>query len=306
MLAIRRICLLVLASLGCVGCATALAPAPSIVLPFDPHANQVTISATANGTPLRFLVDTAVDPSAIDRPMAMVLGLRPTGNEGAIEGVGSDIATAFPSVLPELVIGGRRYAHIEVLVNDMSKIRARFGVPLDGILGYSLLKDHAVLIDYPSNRIEIFNGPASHEPRQCRQVDSFPLRFQSEEEKLILVPGLAINGVEVPAMLDTGSSNGLRIEVDAPALAGVKSILPKGAEGTSVGARGQAAVRYGLLTAPVTLGPFKLNQTDVALAGVRNPDVPVNIGNRFLRAIGAKLLVDIPSNKITLYGECAS
>jgi hypothetical protein len=299
-----RIFVILAAGLFLTGCASLLGGSASFI-PFDPRSNQVTISASANGVPLRFLVDTAVDPSAIDRRAAFAAGLKKLGKDEAIEGVGSDAATAYPSVIPSLDIAGRIYGPIEVLVNDMSKIRARYGAPLDGILGYSLLKDHAVLIDYPANRIALFEGAASTEPRGCRTVHRFPLRFRSDDDRSILVPGLAIGGIQIPAFLDTGSSNSLRIDVDAPSITSIRRMLPQGEAGTSVGARGEAHLRRGTLEVPVTLGPFRVDHADVSMVRESSPDLPVNIGNRFLRALGAKLLVDIPGRKVAIYGECA-
>ena len=288
--------------LAVAGCATI--PVPSLV-PFDPHSDQVAISSSINAIPLRFLVDTAVDPSAIDRPAALSAGLKQLGGEEEIGGVGSEAATAYPSVIPQLVIAGRSYGPIGVVVNDMSKIRARYGAPLDGVLGYSLLKDHAVLFDYPANRITLFDGAASREPRGCRAVHRFPLRFRSQDDPTILVPGLTIGGVEVPAFLDTGSSNGLRINLDSPSVAPILAMLPKGRASTSVGARGEAKVERARLDVPVALGPFRLASVDVSMAHEKDRAVEVNIGNRFLRAIGAKLLVDLPARKVGLFGACA-
>jgi hypothetical protein len=291
------------AAFGLGSCAHVTASAPAITVPFDDHSNQVRIAATSNGMPLRMLVDTAVDPSAVDRSLAPSLGLSRIGDEGAVSGVGKDSATAYESVFAHLAIGGHDYGPIPVLVADLSKLQARFGEQMDGILGYSLLKDHAVLIDYPANRITIYDG-AAEEPRRCGKAHRFPLQFQSADEKLILVPGLTIGGVEIPAFLDTGSSGGLRIEDAAPGVASVRPLLPAGTAGTSVGARGQETLRNGVLTAPVGLGPFQIDKTDVALVDSTNPAIPINIGNRFLRALGVKVLVDIPHQRVGFYGEC--
>ena len=294
---------LVASALILAACTTVSRQAP-ISLPFSSHANQVSILATIGGKPLTFLVDTAVDPSAIDGAVARDLGLKALSAGGAIEGVGTETATAYPSVIPDLMIAGKSVGAVEVLVNDMTRLRERFGAPLDGILGYSLLKKHAVMIDYRANRITFYEGPARQDPKSCRTVHRFPLRFLSDDDRLILVPGLKIEGVEVPAMLDTGSSNNLRIGEGAPAIAPIRPLLPKGEAGSVVGARGQAAVRRGLLNGSVTLGPFRADRPEVALIGVRNPRVPVSIGNRFLRTLGVRLLVDIPGGVVGLYSDC--
>lgn len=292
------------ASFAIAGCVTVAGPSATTV-PFDPHSNQVAIAASANGVPVRMLVDTAVDPSALDAADATSASLKKLGEDEEVGGVGSDAATAYPSVIPNLMIGGRDYGPIEVVVNDMRKLRARYGAPLNGILGYSLLKNHAVVIDYKANVITFFNG-AAVAPRGCREVHRFPLRFRSEEDKTILVPGLRIGGVDVPAFLDTGSSNGLRIDADSVVLAPILPMLPKGEAGTSVGARGEATVERGTLRAPIALGPFRLSEIPVSIVHEKQQEKEVNIGNQFLRALGVKLLVDIPGKKVGLYGACAS
>jgi hypothetical protein len=290
------------ASLTLAACVTVAGSSRTIV-PFDPHSNQVAIAASANGVPVRMLVDTAVDPSALDKADATAAGLKKLGEDEEVGGVGSDAATAYPSVISNLTIAGHDFGPIEVVVNDMSKLRARYGAPLNGILGYSLLKNHAVLIDYKANFITFFDG-AAPAPRGCRQAHRFPLRFRSEEDKTILVPGLRIGGVEVPAFLDTGSSNGLRIDADSTVVAPIVPILPKGEAGTSVGARGEAPVERGTLRVPIALGPFRLSEIPVSIVHEEQHVKEVNIGNQFLRALGVKLLVDIPGGKVGLYGEC--
>ena len=290
-------------SLVLTACASFLDSRPA-TLNFSSQANQVAVPVRIADRSLTFLVDTAVDPSVIDRAVAKDLGLERLAEEGAIEGVGSQATTAFPVSIPKFHVGSQKYGPLEALVIDMSRLSARFGGPLHGVLGYSLLRDHAVLIDYPTNSITFYAGAAPDEPKGCRHSHRFPLRFLSDEDKLILVPGFRIGGVELVAMLDTGSSNNLRVEEDAPAVAPIRNLLPKGAATTVVGARGTATQRVGVLKAAVTLGPFQVDETEVALVGGRNPAVPVNIGNRFLRTIGASLLVDMPSGRVGIYGGC--
>jgi hypothetical protein len=276
-----------------------------VVVPFDPHSHQVALAASAAGVDLKLLLDTALDPSAIDSALAARLGLARASANAPIEGVGSDAATAYDSVLPALSLGQHRLGPIDVAVFDMAKLRNRFGRPLDGILGYSFLKDRAVVIDYAADRVSIFERGADPDTALagCKRSHRVALRFVSEEDRLIVIPGLAIAGVEVPAMLDTGSSNGLRIEDKSPQLASVRHLLPAGEAGTSVGARGEAPQRRATLAVPVTLGPFTVERAEVALVDRRGA-VPVNIGNRFLRAMRTRLLVDMPRGRVEFHGDC--
>ncbi|WP_338466202.1 pepsin/retropepsin-like aspartic protease family protein [Novosphingobium sp. ZN18A2] len=269
---------------------------------YDAHSHEVAVQATIDGIARTFLIDTGVDPSAVDLAVARDHSLKQVGGHGEVEGVGKSTATAYPSIIPEISIGGERYGPLDVLVIDMSKLSAGYGAPLGGILGYSLFKDHAILIDYPTGQMTIFNGSAAREPSHCAKSYRFPLRFLSDDDHLITVPGLKIGGTEIPAFIDTGSSNGLRIAIDAPATADIRAALPEGRESTSVGARGTAAQRLAKLSTPVQLGPFTLDDADVAI--VHGGSMPIGIGNRFFEALGATLLVDIPAEKVGLFEGC--
>ncbi|MCT2558621.1 aspartyl protease family protein [Tsuneonella sp. YG55] len=127
-------------------CAAAPTREPATVA-FDARSHEIGLPVTVEGRSLTFLLDAAVDPSAIDASQASTLGLKKTGEGGEVEGVGNEAAMAFPSSVPEIIIGGRDYGPIEVLVADLGKLRERYGAPMHGILGYSLIKDNAVLID---------------------------------------------------------------------------------------------------------------------------------------------------------------
>ena len=276
----------------------------ALVVGFDPRHDQVGVDAVAGGVPLRLLIDTAVDPSVIDRMTAAALKLKQRGAEAEIEGAGSSAsATGYESTIDALTISGTAYSSIAVIVADLSALRTRYDAALDGILGYSLLKEHAVIIDYPRNRLTIFRNSGAS-PLGCRRSYSVPLQFQSEDNRLILVLGLKIGGKQVPAFLDTGSSGGLRIEDQAPSVAAIRAMLPLGEASSSIGARGVEALRTGTLNVPVTLGPFRSLHTKVALVPSSNPQVPVNIGNQFLRALGVRLLVDMPARRLGLYSDC--
>ncbi len=278
------------------------ASAPPQTIAFAGTAHEVAIEASIGDERATFLVDTGVDPSALDLAVARAHGLRPSGESGPVDGVGNDAVTAYPVMLDDLRIGERGYGPLEALVLDMSGLSARYGAPLAGILGYSLLRDHAVLIDYPAGRITLFDGAATQEPQNCARVHRFALQFLADDDHLIMVPGLTIAGKEIAAFIDTGSTNGLRIDLDDPAVAEIADVLPEGRESTSMGARGTAVQELAALSEPVTLGPLMLDAADVAM--VHGASMPIGIGNRFFEALGARLLVDIPAGRVAIFQNC--
>lgn len=294
--------LLATAALG--GCATNPSLPPPLELPFEFTASQVMFQARAGGLPLTVMLDTAVDPSALDSAAAKALGVQ-SGAEQAGDGFGSGTFSYRPAILEALSIRDQSFGPVEVAVGDLSALASRTGGRLDAILGYSFLKDHPVLIDYPANRLTIFSGRRGAEPAGCRQRYRFPVRFLSDEEKIILIPGLRIGGTEILARLDTGSARGLLVDAESPAAAAIRPFLPRGRTDTAMGFRGSATVERGPLRASAILGPFRLEAADTTVTMDRTSQAPVNIGNGFLRAIGVQLLVDIPAGKIGLYRSCS-
>lgn len=283
-------------------CGAAQTSPPRLLIPFASGANQVVFQAESGNAPLTVMLDTAVDPSGLDSTTANVLGVQ-SGQEQAAEGFGSGTSTYRPATLRELKIQGRSFGQVEVAVMDLSAFGSKMGFRLDAILGYSFLKGHAVLIDYTADRLTIFSSRGV-EPPGCRQRYQFPLRFLSDEDKIILVPGLRIGGHEVLARLDTGSARGLLIDADSPGASAIRVLLPRGRKDTAMGFRGSATVERGLLAAPATLGPFELKSADTTVTSGRDSQAPVNIGNAFLRALGVQLLVDMPGGRVGLYGSC--
>src|SRR5262245_49373089 len=139
----RRIAPAVLLMLGITGAASA---AP-LMLPFDYSRHAIGIDLTVKGTPLYMLLDTGLDPSAIDLKRAEALGLsvqRDAGQEAA--GEGNDArAQIYPASIDQLAIAGHIFPPIDAAAMDMGQLSTRYGRPLDGVLGYSFLNNRIVV-----------------------------------------------------------------------------------------------------------------------------------------------------------------
>src|SRR5262249_55308697 len=135
----------------------ASAPRPGVVVPFEFVKQQVVLTARAGGSgPFRLLLDTAVDPSVIDLAVARSIGAPlAAGPGGEVQGVGSGRTRARASAIPDLELGGVPFGTVEALANDMSRLSARLGLPLHGVLGYSFLRSRVVTIDYPARVVYV-------------------------------------------------------------------------------------------------------------------------------------------------------
>src|ERR1700710_166279 len=126
-----------------------------LTVPFDFSRHAIGLDVTVKGAPLYMILDTGVDPSAIDLKRAEALGLpiqRDNAGEASGEGDAKS-AQIFGATIDGLVIGGRAFGAVDAAAMDMSTLSARYGRSLDGVLGYSFLSSRIVLIDYPHSTL---------------------------------------------------------------------------------------------------------------------------------------------------------
>jgi hypothetical protein len=284
--------------------------AAPLSLRFDGARGAIGLDVTVHGAPLHMILDTGVDPSAIDAARAAALGLKvdhADGGEASGEGDAKH-AAVYPVILEGLSVGGRSAGKIEALAMDMSGLSARYGRRLDGVLGYSFLKTRIVLIDYAAQRLDILDhaGHGAPRVRSCKTRWSTPLRGFGEDT-IPRIDGFRLGAASGPISLDTGSNGGITLYPAALDLPAVKAALVEQGEASVTGARGDTKVTTFVLNAPVGFGPFTVPPGQVVtLRAARGEDDRVaNVGNKLFAGLKLKVLLDYPARKMTFYGDCA-
>ena len=132
-------------------------------VPFDFSQSEIGIEATVNGEPLFILLDTGVDPSAIDLQRAEALHLKIDRNAGGpASGFGNtEQPTAFPTTIQGFAIAGQKFGSFDALASDLSAISAKYGRQVDAFIGYSFLQDKIILIDYPGRTLHLLDRPSA-------------------------------------------------------------------------------------------------------------------------------------------------
>ncbi len=286
------------------------AAASPLTVPFDFSKGAIGLEVTIKGAPAYMLLDTGVDPSAIDTARAEALGFkidRSAGSEAT--GYGDDkSAEVFPTSIDNLAIAGRRFAPVEALTMDMGQLSARYGRPLDGVLGYSFLFDKIVLIDYPRRTAAILDRPGDALPavQSCRKHWSIALRGV-KDDSIPVISDFRFGAATAPVSLDTGSSGGIALYQRALDVPGLRAALTANGEGASIGARGYSKTKKYVLNEPVGFGPFTLppGQTVTLRDDEGSADTYIaNIGNRLYSALTPKILLDYQHHVVTFYGDC--
>jgi hypothetical protein len=283
--------------------------AAPLSIPFDFSRHAIGLDVTVHGQPLYMLLDTGVDPSAIDTARGDALGLKiDRGTSGEASGEGdAKSAQVYGATLDGLAIGGRSFASIDTLALDMSTLSASYGRKLDGVLGYSFLNGKIVLIDYAHATLTILDRPADATPSvaACRKrwtiaLHGFP------EDTIPAIPDFRFGKASGAISLDTGSNGGITLYQAALDLAGMRAALKETGERTATGGRGKTTVKTYVLNEAVGFGPFTLPAgQSVTLRKTPGTDTRVaNIGNQLFAAMGLKMLLDYKSRVMTFYGDC--
>ncbi|MDH3456263.1 MAG: retropepsin-like domain-containing protein [Gemmatimonadota bacterium] len=254
-------------------------------IPFDFERNQIILTVSMNDEgPFYMFLDTGGNPSAVDLTAAREAGIPlDTTAAGEAEGVGGEPIPIYAAQITTLRLGETVVGDVDAVALSLNHISARLGRPLHGVLGYSLLKDRIVQIDYRNRRIRIF-ADQPPEPQEGSQRVSFPLQFRAGST-IPLLEDFYVNGQQLRVTLDTGSSLALELFPWAIEQLGLEQQWEQATASSVVGARGEAAVREGRVES-VRIGSIELGEQPVVFAEKERDDSEReggNLGNALLK-----------------------
>jgi len=258
-----------------------------IEVPFEFVANQIVVEVRIAGKgPYSMLVDTDTDPSAIDLATARELGL--SQDSKAFPATGGGTATNFVHLtrLPTVELGSVVAKEVLAGAIDLSKLSAKLGKPIQGVLGYSFLKDRIIQIDYPETKIRFYNEtPFPGIQTAPNTVNTIAMAFRYDDGG-VLVDSVFINGQKLKATLDTGSSGTFSLTPEGVATLGLEEVARNGEGEKSVGYNGEYESKSGVLKS-VRLGRLSIEGAPATFwpagTGHDNKKFQVNIGNGFFK-----------------------
>lgn len=142
----------ILISLGC--CAQ---NKPAFSIPFQLIDNRPYIEVKIKQHTFHFILDCGAD-YGLDVKTAKILGLD-LGHESMQSGAGAKLAKTWQTIVDTAKIGAVNMVKGTFLVIDFSEIINGLHLPyLDGVIGYTFMKDYAVQFDYPNHVINFYNN----------------------------------------------------------------------------------------------------------------------------------------------------
>lgn len=171
--------------------------ARSAEIPFRFVGNHIYLAAEINGHHFQFGLDTG-GMNIITPTVAQAIGVR-TGGSAQASGVGDKRFTVSFARIPAVSLGSKLTLHNQLfVVVPLPGINAVEGIPLDGVVGYELLKRFVIRIDYASQRLQIL-PPADLEARSAGTA--VPFTFDG---RMPQVAG-SLDGLTGRFDVDTGS-----------------------------------------------------------------------------------------------------
>ncbi len=231
------------------------------------------------------LFDTDTDPSAIDLATARELRLKlgSKGYQGT--GGGTEINLVYPAKVPAVELGSVTAKEIFAAAIDLTKLSAKFGKSIHGVLGYSFLKDRIFQIDYPASKIRFYTAsPYAGIQNTANTANRTALHFRYENN--VIVDSVFVNGQKMTATLDTGGSNTFALTPEGITMLGLEEDARNAKAEVSAGYNGEFQSKTGTLKS-VRIGSLSVDARSVSFwsagTGHDKKKYQVSIGNGFFK-----------------------
>ena len=268
--------------------------------------NLIVIPLEINGNELSFILDTGVNNTILfNLSKNDSLGLLNT-SKIMLRGLGKgDAVAALLSKnntfkIKNIVSNNQA---LYVILNDYFDLSSKMGTTIHGIIGYNLLKNFVVKINYKSKKIDFYN-PKTFSYKKCKKCETLPFLFYRKKPYIDVKVQLDTIGnkmTDVKMLIDSGGSDALWLfenskeNIKTPKRF-FNDILGEGLSGPIYGNRSRIS--------KFKLGVFEIENPTVSFldsASTHNArkfkQRNGSIGGSILRRF--KIWIDYPNKKIT-------
>ncbi len=239
--------------------ATPLAASPLEVLPSGHPVVEVSLDGSA---PRRFVIDTAASRTTILPSLrAQMPGLVAEKAERPLNGASGATEIEMGRV-DRLTTDGKDFRSVQTILLPPSPVD---GLGVDGILGADIIADFAVELDAPGRRWRM--ASTADAEMTAGMATSLPFVLDDQRAPRLTIK---VNGVDTPALLDTGARGTILNWAAAKAI-GLSADTP----GVVVASQVQGSSTHGTASVKTRLDRVELGAAVVAAPQVRIADLPI-------------------------------
>jgi len=271
----------------------------SVQVPFQMVAGHIYFTASVNGRPLRFLLDSGASANLFHRPSLEGLNLAVLGNLPAIGVAGYEKVDLIQT--DSLTMGGLVLLAQVGGTMDLSQVVSRGSpddLPFGGLLGYDFLSRFPILIDYRDSSLTVYNPDRFQPPVGGIEVP-FELTLQVPTVKAELdgLPGLYL--------VDLGNAFGLIVHSEFSRthdlLSKLSDIqeLPHEIGGVGGGLSGKSAFAASFAFGDIRISDLRVLLPDSGSGLSGSVELAGNIGNLVLSQF--RVLFDYRSQRLIFY-----
>jgi hypothetical protein len=188
--------------------------AKKVTVDFELKSNLIIIPIEVNGKDLNFVLDSGVGATILfnldARDSLSLNKLQPV----KLQGLGSeDPVDAILSESNEFRIKSiySPSQRLYVISNDNFDMSSKVGMTIHGIIGYELLKNFVVRVNYSTKRLSIFD-PGKFTYKDCRSCETFNLEFHNLKPYInvgVQVDSIRETITPVKLLIDSGGSDAM-------------------------------------------------------------------------------------------------
>lgn len=129
---------------------------PDYAQKMETKENIVFLEGMVGGKSLRFCFDTGAETNAINSfSNKKVLNTLTITRRTELKGASAGGAEVLFGRMNDFVFGSRQIKNMETVITDMAALSAAYGTAIDGMLGYSFLKQGTVCINFVKNQFGV-------------------------------------------------------------------------------------------------------------------------------------------------------
>ena len=261
-------------------------------IPFGGRGGLIELAGSVNGRPVRAVVDSGAQFTAVDQALAQRLALPPTGSLPMVAFGVSGPPTLTRTVSLDLALPGLAAPGVRAATLDLARLSAATGRAFSVLVGRDVLRRLVLDVDYPGGRLA-FHRPDAWTPPADAVV--LPLSLKGGAPMITV----RVEGAGVEVMVDTGATGVLALSARAAQAAGLLATGRPVSSAQSVSLGGQSLDRIVVARTVETAG-VTLRDTAVQIYAPSAPGpMPEGLlGAGFLRRFRVGL--DLPGARLSL------